>query len=247
VLAPQSRVVTLLSNGCTSRLHLLVSIRVALVDEDKYESLLIADALVKKGIEVTHLLHTFAHLPQMLENSIPDVLVIAIGEDALQEIAVAQKVRSNHPLIGLVFLASSPDLRLLGIAEKNLPPGVQVIFKKAVTDLHILSRAIHDSADNSKLKGSVHWVTGDSFTDDATFFSSLTNLTQVQIETLSLVAQGRSNAEIAKVRFVTEKAVERTITRIFAALKLKTNPRNNSRVLLSREYYRWVDVPKVRD
>jgi DNA-binding NarL/FixJ family response regulator len=223
-----------------------VSIRIALVGENKYESLLIADALAKKGIEVTHLLHTFAHLPQMLENSIPDVLVTSIGEDALKEIAIVEKVRSKHPLIGLVFLTSSPDLRLLGITEKDLPKGVQVIFKNAVTDLHILSRAIHDSADNSKEKSAVQWVTGKSFTDDSAFESNLTDLTQVQIETLRLLAQGRSNAEIAKLRFVTEKAVEHTITRILTVMNLKTNPRNNSRVMLSREYYRWIEVPKVR-
>lgn len=219
-----------------------MSIRIALVNDNKYESLLVADALAKKGIEVSYLLHTFSHLPNLFETSIPEVLVVSIGENALKEIAVVEKVRSKHPLIGLVFLTSSPDLRLLGITEKNLPLGVQIIFKKSVTDLHILSRAIHDSADHSKIRFTFQWVAGNSFTDDATFLSNLAALTHVQIETLRLLAQGRSNAEIAQVRFVTEKAVEHTITRILAALNLKTNPRNNSRVMLSREYYRWVEA-----
>ena len=219
-----------------------MSIRIALVNDNKYESLLVADALAKNGIEVSYLLHSFSHLPNLFETSIPEVLVVSIGENALKEIAVVEKVRSKHPLIGLVFLTSSPDLRLLGITEKNLPLGVQIIFKKSVTDLHTLSRAIHDSADHSKIRSSFQWVAGNSFTYDATFLSNLAALTHVQIETLRLLAQGRSNAEIAQVRFVTVKAVEHTITRILAALNLKTNPRNNSRVMLSREYYRWVEA-----
>ena len=51
-----------------------------------------------------------------------------------------------------------------------------------------------------------------------------------------------SNAEIARIRLVTEKAVEHTITRILQSLSIAGNPRHNARVLLSREYYRWASV-----
>lgn len=219
-----------------------MAIRIALIDENKYESLLISNALLKQGIEITHLLHSFINLPKLLEDSLPDVVIISIGEDAIDEVSKAEKIRSKHPQMGLVFLSSTPDLRLLGISEKDLPQGVQVIFKKSVTDMHVLSRAIHDAADHSKIKLSLAWVTGNSFTDDSTFASDLTSLTRVQIETLRLVAQGNSNAEIAKIRFVTEKAVEHSITRLLSGLNIKTNSRSNSRVLLAREYYRWVKV-----
>jgi DNA-binding NarL/FixJ family response regulator len=219
-----------------------VAIRIALIDENKYESLLISNALLKQGIEITHLLHSFINLPKLLEDSLPDVVIISIGEDAIDEVSKAEKIRSKHPQMGLVFLSSTPDLRLLGISEKDLPQGVQVIFKKSVTDMHVLSRAIHDAADHSKIKLSLAWVTGNSFTDDSTFASDLTSLTHVQIETLRLVAQGNSNAEIAKIRFVTEKAVEHSITRLLSGLNIMTNSHSNSRVLLAREYYRWVKV-----
>ena len=170
--------------------------------------------------------------------------MMSISEDAEVAVAMAVKKRIKHPHLGLVLVTSTPDLRLLGISENELPNGVQVILRSSVRDLHVLSRAIHDSVELSKIQSSLTWVTGKSFTDVEAFISTIQAMTLVQIQTLRSVAQGRSNAEIARIRFVTEKAVEHTITRILQALKITTNPLNNSRVLLSREYYRWVDVAK---
>jgi len=105
--------------------------------------------LGSKGFEITQILHTFSQLSQALEAAVPDVLIISFSEDAVNEIALVEKVRSKNPRIGLVFLTSTPDLRLLGLVEKELPKGAQVIFKKSITDLHILSRAIYDAVDTS--------------------------------------------------------------------------------------------------
>lgn len=221
-----------------------MSIRIALVDENQFEALLIADALIKKGIEVTHLWHSYSNPVPAFASKVPDVLMMSIGEEAIHAVTIAETMRRKFPHLGLVLVTDTPDLRLLGISENELPNGVQVILRSSVRDLHVLSRAIHDSVELSKIQSSLTWVTGKSFTDDEAFISTIQALTLVQIQTLRLVAQGRSNVEIARIRFVTEKAVEHTITRILQALKITTNPLNNSRVLLSREYYRWVDVAK---
>ncbi len=111
-------------------------------------------------------------------------------------------------------------------------------------DLHVLVDAIHRSIEDLITRSKVRWVTGTTFTSDNPFQSSLQKLTSVQLETLRLVAIGGSNAEIARIRTVTEKAVEHTITRILQALDITTNPRHNARVLLVREYYRFVNVAK---
>jgi DNA-binding NarL/FixJ family response regulator len=221
-----------------------VSIRIALVDENQFEALLIADALVKKGIEVTYLWNSYSNPVPAFTSEVPDVLMMSIGEEAIHALTIAETKRRKFPHLGLVLVTDTPDLRLLGISESELPNGVQVILRSSVRDLHVLSRAVHDSVELSKIELNVTWVTGKSFTDDEAFISTIQALTLVQIQTLRLVAQGRSNAEIARIRFVTEKAVEHTITRILQTLKITTNPLNNSRVLLSREYYRWVDVAK---
>lgn len=222
-----------------------MGIRIAFVTENIYDSLLVSSVLAKKDFEVCHLLTTSSNLAKVLETSVPDVLMIAIGENAQREVGIFEKLRSQNPKIGLIIISTTPDLRLLGITEQKLPLGVQIILRPAVTNLHILSRAIYDSVDEEVIGLAPQWVVGNPYTDNSKFHSNLRDLTQVQIETLRLIAMGRSNAEIANVRSVTEKAVEHTITRLLVALDIKSDPRDNARVILTREYFRWVEAPRV--
>ena len=64
------------------------------------------------------------------------------------------------------------------------------------------------------------------------------DLTQVQIETLRMVAQGLSNVEIAHQRFVSEKAVEQTISKIAKALGIPVATNQNQRVHSARIFFR---------
>jgi DNA-binding NarL/FixJ family response regulator len=62
-------------------------------------------------------------------------------------------------------------------------------------------------------------------------------LTDTQIETMRLVAQGHSNAEIARQRVVTERAVEMSLYRIVRNLGYNADASQNTRALIVREYY----------
>jgi hypothetical protein len=42
-------------------------------------------------------------------------------------------------------MTACPDLRLLGLVEKQIPLGSQVILKKSVADLSVVSYAISNS------------------------------------------------------------------------------------------------------
>jgi DNA-binding NarL/FixJ family response regulator len=223
-----------------------VTIQILLVDENLHESLLTATTLHSLGIQVSEIINNLADVTSALKNFSIDVLVISLDTDAKMALAIAEKARQNYPEIGLVLLTQSPDLRLVEIFEKELPTGVQVILKNSVINLHVLVDAIYRSKDDLKSGNKFRWVTGATLTNDEAFNSPLKSLTQVQVETLRLVAMGNSNSEIARIRRVTEKAVEHTTTRILQALSIGSNPRRNARVLLSREYYRWVGVYNKR-
>ena len=56
--------------------------------------------------------------------------MMSISEDAEVAVAMAVKKRIKHPHLGLVLVTSTPDLRLLGISENELPNGVQVILRR---------------------------------------------------------------------------------------------------------------------
>lgn len=59
----------------------------------------------------------------------------------------------------------------------------------------------------------------------------IAQLTPRRLEVLQLMAQGYSNARIARELFVTEKAIARSIALIFVALELPPDPDDHRRVL----------------
>jgi len=62
-------------------------------------------------------------------------------------------------------------------------------------------------------------------------------LTDSQAECLRLLAYGLSNAEIARIRVVTEKSVERTISRLAREWGVDAGGPVNQRVALARHYF----------
>lgn len=64
----------------------------------------------------------------------------------------------------------------------------------------------------------------------------IARLTPRRLEVLQLMAQGYSNARIARELFVTEKAVARSIALIFVSLDLPPDPDDHRRVLAVMRY-----------
>lgn len=64
----------------------------------------------------------------------------------------------------------------------------------------------------------------------------LDRLTPREIETLTHMAQGKTNAAIAKAMFVTEKAVAKNVNNIFCKLQLAPSGDDNRRVIAMLQY-----------
>ena len=76
--------------------------------------------------------------------------------------------------------------------------------------------------------------------------SVLRELTDAQIETLLLIVSGKSNSQIGRIRFVTEKSVEQMVSRIAQHLGVAAERYENLRVLITREYFHLISSPKYR-
>jgi hypothetical protein len=61
-------------------------------------------------------------------------------------------------------------------------------------------------------------------------------MTDIQVETLRMVAEGHTNSEIAKQRFVSEKAVEQTVAKIAKALDIPAATGTGNVPALGRAY-----------
>jgi len=174
----------------------------------------------------------------------PEVVIIDLQFASQEALSLVNKFRKVNPGLGIVLMTACPDLRLLGLVEKQIPTGSQVILKKSVADLSIVSQAISNSLVAVAEKKKATWIDSHGSLHENAFRSVLSDFTDIQIETFRLLANGLSNSEIAKVRFVSEKSVEQIVARIAQHLLVVPDRAQNMRVALTGEYFKWIGSPR---
>jgi DNA-binding NarL/FixJ family response regulator len=163
------------------------------------------------------------------------------GEEA---IGLLQKFRKLNPTLGIVIITACPDLRLFGLLEKNIPKGSRIILKRSVSDLSIITHAFTESIQSAAEGSSMKWMNSHASIHENSYLSVLNDFTDIQIETLRLVAQGLSNSEIARGRYVSEKSVEQIVARIAQHLLIAPDRSRNLRVIMTGEYFKWLGAPR---
>ncbi len=174
----------------------------------------------------------------------PEIVLIDLQFSGEEAIGLLQRFRKIDPTLGIVIITSCPDLRLFGLLEKNIPHGSRIILKRSVSDLSIITYALTECMQSASDGSSMKWISIHSAIHENSFISILSDLTDIQIETLRLVAQGLSNSEIARVRYVSEKSVEHIVARIAQHLAISPDRSRNLRVILAGEYFKWLGAPR---
>lgn len=144
---------------------------------------------------------------------------------------VATAMRRQNPTVGIIFLTSYRDPRLIASRGQKPPLGAQYLVKSDLADPHTLVNAVEKAI--SAKKNSSGWDTP---------VNDLSALTNTQIETLKLVAEGHSNKEIARIRHVKEKSVEQTVARIAQKLGIVNRLETNQRVAIATAFFRNLGV-----
>jgi DNA-binding NarL/FixJ family response regulator len=175
----------------------------------------------------------------------PDVAIIDLQFASSDVLALTIKFRHTNPLLGIVLMTACPDLRLLGVTEDLIPQGAQIVLKKSVADLAVIKRAIEYSLIAVGKKEKTSWINAHGSHHENSFKSILDEFTDIQMATLRLVAQGLTNSEIAKVRFVSEKSVEQIVSRIAQHFQLESDKSRNQRVVIAGEYFKWIGAPAL--
>ena len=145
-------------------------------------------------------------------------------------IALAHAARTANPEVGVVLLTAYSDPRLVAGKLLQIPPGTEYVLKSDVDDVMVVRRAI-DRAIERAQPGARETAARDMADQ---------GLTDVQIETMRMVAEGLSHAEIAERRVVAVKSVENLIARIAKQLDIGNDGGRNQRVMITREYYRLI-------
>jgi DNA-binding NarL/FixJ family response regulator len=142
---------------------------------------------------------------------------------------LAVVIHRLKPKIGIVMLTSYEEPRLLRSNLPSLPAGAVYLRKGEVSSVdHLeqaLARAINGGESSATLEAGAE-------------SSQLAQLSDSQLEIMRLLSQGLSNSEIAKRRFITEKAVEISITRTAKILKVERNQSQNQRMNMAKAYFR---------
>ena len=218
--------------------------RVMIASDDAFELATMSAALRLHGVNVVGEASNKLIAENTFRSLHPEVLIIDLIFASGDAIGIIDELRKANPKLGVVLMTACPDLRLLGVSEKTLPHGVQIVLKRSVADLAVLSFAITQSLESSSINSSAQWVRAHASLHENAFLTVLSDFTDIQVATLRLVAQGLSNSEIAKVRFVSEKSVEQIVARIAKHLKVTPDRSKNLRVVITGEYFKWIGAPR---
>lgn len=206
-----------------------MQMRVALVEDDAFTRLTVASSLRAQGIQVVIDTGSASEALQEFAQAKPHValLDLHLGKGPTG-IDLATAFRSQSPNIGLVFMSSFEDPRLLNPNLPPLPFRSVYLHKEKISDIWNLLKALKVSVDKSdRMPANFKSIS-----------SPIAALTDVQLDTLRLMSQGLSNAEIAKRRSVTEKSIELAISRLAKTLGVEKDSSINQRVHMANVYFR---------
>lgn len=204
-----------------------MGIRTLIVEDDAFTRLMLYTALKAQGFEQVFEAPSAAEAALLIGTHNFDVAILdlhlGLGPTGID---VAQAIRRKNPAAGIVFLTSFDDPRLLSPHLPPLPGNCQYLTKNQISDIGILMRAMKAATIGTNKQVGLKVI------------NPLGDLSDIQLDTLQLVAEGLSNAEIARRRFVTERSVEVSLTRIAKILGLSPDVSKNQRVHMAKVYFR---------
>jgi DNA-binding NarL/FixJ family response regulator len=194
---------------------------------------LVADALGGRGFAVEARGDAAGALAA-LEAFDPDCLVtdIDLGQRP-NGVELATIVRSRAPQVAVVFLTNLSRSAAVGIA-RDVVSDASFVNKGAIESVDELVDAVEAALDESP-------TSRDLPASDSR--AALLALRPVQLDTLRHVATGATNAEIARRRGVSVRAVEKSVERVFQSLGLAGNESSSPRVAAAALYISTLGDP----
>jgi DNA-binding NarL/FixJ family response regulator/class 3 adenylate cyclase len=198
----------------------------------------IARLLEDAGFEVVGQAGNADELLLKVRSYSPEVAIVDIRMPPTQTdegLQAARRIREQFPGTGVLvlsqYLETAYALELLSESAE----GVGYLLKDRVADIDAFVAAVRRVGEGGSAldPAVVSQLVGRQRRDDP-----VAELTPREREVLELMAEGRSNQAIADTLVVTERAVEKHVTSIFAKLRLPASPDDHRRVLAVLTYLR---------
>lgn len=184
--------------------------RVLVVEDHALMRSLVADAFSQRGFEITTAPSAVDAL-RLVDDADPDLLVTDIDLGSRPNgVELATIVRERAPHVAVMFL-SNLSREAAAAQARDTVEGASFVNKGAIGSVAELV----DAAEAVLADRPVEHLTGTTGSQGA-----LLRLSPAQRETTRLLAAGLTNAEIARRRGVSVRAVEKSVERVFQALGL---------------------------
>ena len=212
--------------------------RVVLADDTVLLREGVARILGEAGFEVVGQAGNAEELMLKVRSYSPDVAIVDIRMPPThtdEGLRAAQEIREKHPTCGVLVLSQYVEAGYAMELLAESAEGVGYLLKDRVSDVNEFADAVRRVGEGGSALDPtiVSQLVGRRRRDDP-----IDQLTPREREVLELMAEGRSNSGIAEQLVVTERAVEKHVTSIFAKLRLPAAAEDHRRVLAVLAYLR---------
>jgi DNA-binding NarL/FixJ family response regulator len=204
--------------------------RVVLADDDVLFREGVASLLERSGLEVVGQAGDGAQLIRLVREHEPELAVVDIRmppDHSTEGLDAAREIRAGFPGTGIVLLSAHVEVEhAMEVLEGG--DGAGYLLKSRVRDVDDFLDTVERVAKGGSVVDPVlvQELVGARRKDDA-----LAELSPREREVLALMAEGRSNAGIAKLLWVTEGTVEKHVHSVLSKLPLPATEDDHRRVL----------------
>jgi DNA-binding NarL/FixJ family response regulator len=206
------------------------TVRIALADDDVLLREGLASLLERSGFEVVGQAGDAPELLALVRGRGPELVIVDIRmppDHETEGLDAARVIREEFPEVGILVLSAHVEVEH---AMELLEGGQRIgyLLKSRVTDVEDFVESVERIARGGSVvdPGLVRELVAARRREDP-----LEELTAREREVLGLMAEGRSNAGIAKRLVVTEGTVEKHVHSILAKLRLQETSDDHRRVL----------------
>ena len=204
------------------------SIRLIIVEDENLLRDLLTNTLARvSNISIVGTYENGKKALDDVERAKPDVALLDIDlGPGWTGVETGLHLRQCNPSMGIVLLSNYASPDLLQTIPATEVGGWSYLLKKSSHNLHSFTRAIEGA--RARLVVLDPELLLKAYQEKQHPFNQLTTR---QLEILTLVSQGYTNAAIAKSLFLSEKSIENQLTAIYAALNISSgNSQEHARV-----------------
>ena len=215
-----------------------MGVRVVIAEDSPIVRSGLASLLRAAGVDVVAETGDAQSLMLAIARTGPDAAIVDVRMPPSQTdegIAAAHAIRAKFPSVGVLLLSQdSGSPALLDLVE-HCRGGIGYLLKDRVADAEVLIDAVKRIMDGETVVDS---EVIDRLIEARLHAAMITSSTPREHQVLALMAQGKSNAAIARALVISPKTVELHINRVLKLLDLPVEADANRRVLAVLAYLR---------